>query len=100
MATGGMHALLARPTLAGLAAPGEALDRRRLEVRAGYGFGAFGDRFTATPEVGRALEPQHREYRLGWRLALAGDRPSWPWRAPAASTPPLPRRPSTPSASA
>ena len=70
-ATGGMHALLGRATLAGLAATDDALDRRRLELRAGYGFGALGDRFTATPEAGLALEPERREYRLGWRLALA-----------------------------
>ena len=70
-AAGGMHDLLARSTLAGLAVTDDGLDRRRLDVRAGYGFGALGDRFTATPEVGMALEPEQREYRLGWRLTLA-----------------------------
>jgi len=38
-ASGGMHALLARPTLAVLAVPEDALERRRPELRAGYGFG-------------------------------------------------------------
>ena len=53
-ARGGADALLGRTTLAGLAAndPGNELDRRRLELKLGYGFGAFDDRFTATPEVG------------------------------------------------
>ena len=27
-------------------------DNRRLEFRLGYGFAAFGDRFTSTPELG------------------------------------------------
>ena len=54
----------------------DALDRRRLELRAGWGFAAFGDRFTATPELGLALESERREYRLGWRLALAEGGPA------------------------
>ncbi len=67
--------MLGHATLASLAAP-DALDSRRLDVRAGYGFAAFGDRFTATAELGLALEPERREYRLGWRLALAGGGPA------------------------
>ena len=70
-ASGGADALLGRPTLEGLAAAddGDELDRRRLEVGLGYGFAAFGDRFTATPEAGLAMSVEHREYRLGWRLS-------------------------------
>ena len=76
-ATGGADALLQRGTLAGLAANDDAgvedagmLSRRRLEVRFGYGFAAFGDRFTATPELGFGLSEWSRDYRLGWRLGL------------------------------
>ena len=53
--------VLERGTLAGLAAndngakDGGLLSRRRLEVRFGYGFAAFGDRFTSTPELGFGL---------------------------------------------
>ena len=36
-----------------------------------YGFAVFGGEFTSTPELGFATSPQHREYRLGWRLGLA-----------------------------
>ena len=38
----------------------------------GYGFSAFGDRFTSTPELGLGLSNGHREYTLGWRLGLVG----------------------------
>ena len=56
--------------LAGLAAndDGDELDRRRLELRLGYGFGALGDRFTATPEAGFGMSQVHRDYSLAWRL--------------------------------
>ena len=69
-ASGGADALLGRTTLAGLAAndDGDELDRRRLEVKLGYGFGARGDRFTARPELGFAMSEGHREYSLVWRL--------------------------------
>ena len=68
-----MDALLARGTMAGLAANdnGEGLRQRRLEVRLGYGVPAFADRFTATPEIGFGLSETHREYSLGWRIGLA-----------------------------
>ncbi len=72
-AAGGMDALLGRETLAGLAAndngAGE-LANRRLDLKLGYGFPAFGDRFTSTPHVGLGLSNGHREYTLGWRLSL------------------------------
>ena len=70
-AQGGADALLGRTTLAGLAANdnGDELERRRLELKLGYGFGAFGDRFTSTPEVGFGMSEGHRDYSLAWRLA-------------------------------
>ena len=69
-AQGGADALLGRTTLAGLAANdnGDELERRRLEVKLGYGFGAFGDRFTSTPEVGFGMSAGHRDYSLAWRF--------------------------------
>ena len=69
-AQGGADALLGRTTLAGLAANdnGDELQRRRLELKLGYGFGAFGDRFTSVPEAGFAMSEGRREYSLGWRL--------------------------------
>ena len=69
-ARGGADALLGRTTLAGLAANdnGDELERRRLEVKLGYGFGAFGDRFTSTPEVGFGMSEGHRDYSLAWRF--------------------------------
>ena len=72
-ANGGVDALLARGTMAGLAANdnGDALRQRRLEVRLGYGLPAFAGRFTATPEIGFGLSETHREYSLGWRIGLA-----------------------------
>ena len=83
-ASGGADALLGRETLAGLAAndnrgsgagaSGDDLAQRRLEVRFGYGFSAFGDGFTSTPEIGFGLSNTGRDYNLGWRLTrAAGD---------------------------
>ena len=46
------------------------LANRRRDVGLGYGFGVFGGRFTAMPEVGLELSKGQREYRLGWRLEL------------------------------
>ena len=71
---GGMDALLGRETLAGLAANDnreDELQNRRLELRSGYGFSAFGDGFTSTPEIGLGLSNGTREYSLGWRLNRA-----------------------------
>ncbi len=75
-ATGGIRALLGRPTLAGLAATGDGLDSRRLDLRAGYGFAAAGDRFTLTPEFGLGLSDAGRDYTLGVRLGLAQRAPA------------------------
>ena len=76
-ASGGVDALLGRGTLEGLAAndDGNGLANRRLELKMGYGFGVFGDRFTATPEAGLGLSNGQREVRLGWRLGLEGSGP-------------------------
>ena len=72
-ASGGMDALLGRTTLAGLAAhdDDDELQSRRLELRFGYGFSAFSDRFASVPEIGIGLSDGTRDYSLGWRLALA-----------------------------
>ena len=50
-------------------------------VGVGYGTDAFGDRFTATPEVGFGRSNDSREYGLGWRLTPSGgDRSSFELR--------------------
>ena len=75
-ASGGMDALLGHRHLEGLGAGDEGgLEGRRLELRAGYGFAVFGDRFTAKPEAGLGLSNGHRELSLGWRLGLARSGP-------------------------
>ncbi len=51
---------------------GDDLRDRRLEARFGYGFGAFGDRFTATPEIAVGLSNAARDYSLGCRLVRDG----------------------------
>ena len=71
--SGGAEALLSRATLDGLAANDtgggeDDLGSRRLELKFGYGVGAFGDRFTWTPEAGVGLSDTGRDYALGWRL--------------------------------
>ena len=70
-ARGGSDSLLGSTPLAGLTASenGEEAQRRRLEARLGCGFAAFGDRFTATPEIAVGLSDDGRDYSLGWRLA-------------------------------
>ena len=74
--SGGADALLSRTTLDGLAANdnggGGDLKNRRLEMKLGYGFSAFGDRFTWTPEAGVGLSDTGRDYSLGWRLVRGG----------------------------
>ena len=79
--TGGMDALLARETLAGLAADpgsgagagdnGGAASAGRLEAELGYGIALFGGGFTGTPNFGVGLSDTSRDYRLGWRLTSA-----------------------------
>ena len=76
-ASGGADALLSRTTLDGLAANdngggNDDLKNRRLKLKLGYGFSAFGDGFTWTPEVGVGLSDTGRDYSLGWRLVRGG----------------------------
>ena len=70
-ARGGTDALLERTTLSGWATNdnGRELRPLRLEARLGYGFAAFGGRFTSTPETAVGLSDTGRDYSLGWRLA-------------------------------
>ena len=75
--SGGADALLSRNALDGLAANGNenggnVLDGHRLEAKFGYGFSAFDDRFTWTPEAGIGLPDAGRDYSLGWRLVRGG----------------------------
>ena len=77
--SGGASALLGRRTLAGFAANDDRdpLERRRFEARFGYGFAAFGNRFTSMPELGFGVSNGHRQYSFGWRLNLAhGESPT------------------------
>jgi len=71
---GAADGLLTRRTPAGPATgqPGDSLRDRRLEARFGYGLPAFGDRFTATPEIAVGLSDAGRDYSLGWRLVRDG----------------------------
>ena len=71
--SGGAEALLGRGTMEGLAPDegGDALERRHLEAKLGYGFALFGGRYTGTPQLGLGLSEAHRDYSLGWRLAEA-----------------------------
>ena len=57
-----------------LAAGGEVAPGGRLEATVGYGMPLFGGRFTGTPEVGLGLSESGRDWRVGWRLGLAGSR--------------------------
>ena len=75
-AAGGADALLARGTLAGLAAnPGSGVDDngelrgRRLEAKFGYGFAVNDGRFASIPEIGVGLSETGRDFSLGWCLA-------------------------------
>ena len=70
---GGMDALLARETLAGLAANdnGETASAGRLEAELGYGIAMFGGGFTGTPNLGIGFSETSRDYRVGWRLISA-----------------------------
>jgi len=74
----GTEAMLERTTLAGPAASetGDDLRNRRLEARFGYGFPAFGDRFTAAPEIAVGLSNAGWDYSFGWRLVRDGEAPN------------------------
>ena len=75
--SGGADALLSRVNLEGLAANNTSnnddLKNQRLELQLSYGFLAFGDRFTLTPEVGLGFYNTSRDYRIGWNLARPED---------------------------
>ena len=70
-AQGVVEAPFGRTALAGRPPndPGNEPRQRRLEARFGYGFAAFGDRFTSTPEIAVGLSDAGRDYSLGWRLS-------------------------------
>ncbi|MDE0523462.1 MAG: cadherin-like beta sandwich domain-containing protein [Boseongicola sp.] len=70
--SGGMDTLLSQRNLAGLAADdsGDPLESRSFKLHYGYGFPAFGGRFTSTPEIDIGVSDGEREYGLGWRLDL------------------------------
>ena len=71
-ASGGMDALLGPESARVLGAEdGDELERRTLEAKLGYGFAAFGERFTSTPSLGLSLTDTHRETVLGLRLGEA-----------------------------
>ena len=70
-ATGGMHSLLSRTTLEGLALEDRSANPHSVELGLGYGVPAFDGLFTATPELGLRLSDRERRYRLGWKLGLA-----------------------------
>jgi hypothetical protein len=46
----------------------------RLDARVGYGMALFGGHFLGTPELGLGLSEVGHEWRLGWRLGLAGSK--------------------------
>ncbi len=46
----------------------------RLDARVGYGLALFGGHFLGTPELGLGLSEVGHEWRLGWRLGLAGSK--------------------------
>ena len=79
-ASDGVDALFRDDALAGLDANGDGLDARRFETKLGYGFGAFGDRLTMTPELGFGLSNDSRTYGLGWRLNPSGGNSSFELR--------------------
>ena len=71
-----LGAALSHVTLQGLAdndsSGNDHLENQRLELQLSYGFLAFGDRFTLTPELGLGLYDSGRDYLLGLRLTPAG----------------------------
>ena len=71
-AAGGADELFRQTTLAELGADDEE-HGSRLDVRVGYGVGAFGGRFTAIPEVALSVSSDDRTYGVGWRLRGVGE---------------------------
>ncbi len=70
LSRGGLDALFASASLEhrtqGLAANAAA---GRWSMQAGWGFAAFGGRFTASPQIGFGHSQLWRDYSIGWRLA-------------------------------
>ena len=64
-----------RDVTTALAIGDEAEAEGRLEATIGYGMPVLGGRFTGTPELGLGLSERGRDWRLGWRLGLAGSGP-------------------------
>ncbi len=72
-AADGADALFNRETMPAPAARDHLTAGNRLEAEAGWGFAAFGGRFTGTPHLGFGLgDTTGRDYKLGWRLTSAG----------------------------
>ena len=71
----GVEQLWSARDAGGLVQGGNTFDpESRIEGEIGYGLPAFGDRYTGTPNIGFGLaDGGAREYRLGWRLARAGE---------------------------
>ena len=71
-ATGGAHALHSRPTIAGLTADAARADPgARITAEAAYGLPLFGAAGVGTPYLGLGLADGSRDYRLGYRFAVA-----------------------------
>ena len=68
VASSGVDRLWSARDAQGLAPDGEFEPERRLDAELGYGFAAFGGRFTGTPNLGVGLSDGVRDWRLGWRL--------------------------------
>ena len=64
-----------RDVTSALALGDEAEAEGSLEATIGYGMPVLGGRFTGTPELGLGLSERGRDWRLGWRLGLAGSGP-------------------------
>ena len=72
--SGGADALLSTVTLEGLANNNSDDNlSQRMELQLSYGFLAFGDRFTLSPELGLGLYDSGRDYRIGWNLTRPAD---------------------------
>ena len=75
-ATGGMNALLSRPTLDDRAEPDGTKPTEHLALDVGYGVPALGGLLTLTPELGLGLSEDDLQYRLGLRLNTATPGPA------------------------
>ena len=70
--SGGMDALMARETMAGLEETNEEHDPAGLvDAVVAYGFAVTNGRFTATNYAGIRLMESSRDWRLGWQLVTA-----------------------------